>query len=271
MTSTKSNELNSRIVSATVLVILALVSMWWGGLLFQAFWALTAFLCFFECISISMPGIRPILYIVASFVILVVSAQTISFSSSVIVSLIISSLFTWFFSVPGKRVWAISGLVYASAFAFSMTVIRASPNAGLVAIFWLCGIVWLSDVAAYFVGRTFGGPKLMPKISPKKTWSGFVGGIAGGILASCLILYFADISAKWQHYILAVLLSMAVAVGDLLESAFKRHFNVKDSGSLIPGHGGVLDRADGLMAAAITAAIIGYLRNADPAIGLLQW
>lgn len=271
MSLIKSSELNSRVISAIVLTVSALASIWFGGIFFQAFWGLTAFICFFEWISISMPGLRPIQYIIAGFVIFIVSRQNMVFSGSIIVSLAISGIFIWFFSIENRRVWAVSGLVYAALFAFSMTALRASPNAGLIAVIWLCSIVWLSDVAAFFCGRTFGGPKLMPKISPKKTWSGFLCGIAGGILANFIVLYFAEIPAGWQHLVIAACLSIAAAIGDLLESAFKRHFGVKDSGSLIPGHGGVFDRADGLIAASIIAAIIGFACNPDPATGLLQW
>jgi phosphatidate cytidylyltransferase len=270
------SELYSRIISASVLASLALASIWYGGIFFQAFWGLTAFLCFLEWINISAPGVRPIQYIIASFMIVVFSTSPVSFSmqfftSKLLLGAALSLTFACFFSPSGKRIWIGAGLVYATAFVFSLVLLRASPSYGLVALCWLCGIVWLADVAAFFTGRTIGGPKLMPKISPKKTWSGFIGGVLGGVLASYIVLNLAGVPLKWQHLALAVVLSVAVAAGDLFESAFKRHFGVKDSGSLIPGHGGVLDRADGLIAAAIIAVVIGLSRNSDPALGLLQW
>jgi phosphatidate cytidylyltransferase len=271
-----SGELRLRIISACVLAALALLSIWFGGIFFQAFWGLTAFLCFLEWINISIPGVRPLQYIIASFMVVVFSTSPISFTMQfftpkLLMGAGLSLAFACFFAPSGKRVWAGAGLVYVTSFVFSIVLLRNSPTFGFLAVCWLCSIVWLSDMTAFFTGRTLGGPKLMPKISPKKTWSGFIGGTIGGILASYIVLILAGTVIKWQHLALAAVLSLAVAAGDLFESAFKRHFNVKDSGSLIPGHGGVLDRADGLIAAAIIAVIIGLIRNNDPAIGLLQW
>jgi phosphatidate cytidylyltransferase len=270
------SELHTRIISASILAFFALASIWFGGLFFQAFWGLTAFLCFLEWINISMPGVRPIQYIIASFMIMVFSTSPVSFSAQFFTTKLLmgaglSLVFACFFSPSGKRIWAGSGLVYATSFVFSLVLLRSSPSLGLIAVCWLCSIVWLADMAAYFCGRALGGPKLMPKTSPKKTWSGFIGGVLGGVFASYLVLSLAGTPLKWQHLTLGAALSVVVAAGDLFESAFKRHFGVKDSGSLIPGHGGVLDRADGLVAAAIIAVIIGLSRNNDPALGLLQW
>ncbi len=265
------SELRLRIISASILSSLALLSIWTGGFLFQAFWGVTALLCFVEIINVTMPGIRVLQYCVAAFMIIVFSNQPMNFTLQITVSLLLSCAFIFFFSLPKKRIWAFIGLLYATSFVFCMTLLRSSPQFGLHSVIWLCAIVWASDIAAFFVGRKMGGPKLLPKISPKKTWSGFLGGIIGAMAASYGVLIWSGIFPQWQHIIITIILSIASAAGDMLESAFKRHFNVKDSSRFIPGHGGVLDRADGLIAAAIIAVLMGFIHNTDPAIGLLSW
>jgi phosphatidate cytidylyltransferase len=117
---------------------------------------------------------------------------------------------------------------------------------------------------AYFSGRLLGGPKLAPHISPNKTWSGFFGGLAGAVLASLLVAYLFASGAGWAGAALAVLLAIAASIGDLLESWIKRRFGHKDSGRLIPGHGGVLDRIDGLIVAAALTWAIGWLAGGMP-------
>ncbi len=271
MSAAPASELKLRVISALVLVALAVASTLLGGIVFQAFWALTAFICFYEWISVSIPGSRPIQYIIAAISILAMSTQPVILSlgwMAIVAGCLLVS--AWSSPSPG-RFWAPLGLVYAGALAFSITALRASPSYGIIVVFWLFAIVWGSDIAAYFAGRAIGGPKLMPSISPKKTWSGFIGGVTGGMLVSLLVLWFSGIQLHWQHIALASILGVASAAGDLLESAFKRHFNVKDSGQSIPGHGGVLDRVDGFVIAAIFAVLIGLARQSNPAAGLLSW
>jgi phosphatidate cytidylyltransferase len=154
-----------------------------------------------------------------------------------------------------------------------MWLLRSDPRLGLVAVLFLFSIVWVADVLAYFTGRAFGGPKLAPRISPKKTWSGMVGGLLGGTAAGLLLLALSGLEVRWIHAVLAALLSVASVLGDLFESAFKRHFAVKDSGHLIPGHGGFMDRLDGFLVAAALAALIGVLHAglSAAATGLLEW
>ena len=127
-----------------------------------------------------------------------------------------------------------------------------SPARGAGVVLFLLAVVWSSDVGAYVTGRLFGGPRLAPSISPGKTWSGAAGGLASAVLVGA-----AAAGLGWGHVGLVMLaagvLGIAAQIGDLLESAVKRHFGVKDSGRLIPGHGGLLDRLDGLMAASLVA------------------
>jgi phosphatidate cytidylyltransferase len=120
---------------------------------------------------------------------------------------------------------------------------------------WLLLVVWTTDIGAYFAGRSIGGPKLAPRISPGKTWAGLVGGMAAAGLVGGLLTALAG-AGFWLAAGLGALLAAVAQAGDLFESRLKRHAGVKDSGHLIPGHGGLLDRIDGLVFAAPTFALV---------------
>lgn len=182
----------------------------------------------------------------------------------------------WLTIVRGKHgfaIWGLAGVVYVAALYYSVLTLRQDALLGLVSIFFLFAVVWGADVGAYFAGRTLGGPKLAPSISPKKTWSGFFGGLVTAALAGAGVLKLMGLAPKPGHIALALALGVASVLGDLFESGFKRHFGVKDSGALIPGHGGFLDRLDGFVFAAIAAAIFGVLRGGtqQAATGLLAF
>lgn len=159
---------------------------------------------------------------------------------------------------PGpRRFWIAAGVVYAAVIADVPTDLRGDVAHGLVVILWLFAVVWLSDIVAYFTGRSLGGPKLWPAVSPKKTWSGAIGGFIGGVGGALLVVYaMAEFfGLGWYHGVPLVILTILAAIvsqaGDLCESAMKRHFGVKDSGHLIPGHGGVMDRLDSFWAVCV--------------------
>lgn len=155
----------------------------------------------------------------------------------------------------GAATWAGLGVLYLGVPALAMVWLRQSPEIGRAGILWLLAVVWATDIGAYYGGRTFGGPKLAPGISPNKTWSGLVSGIAAAGAAG----FAAALLAGWRPLTLALVsavLAVAEQAGDLTESAIKRRFGVKDSGSIIPGHGGVLDRLDGTLA---VAAAVGAM------------
>jgi phosphatidate cytidylyltransferase len=131
---------------------------------------------------------------------------------------------------------------------------------GSRSVFWLLAVVWATDIGAYAFGRMIGGPKLAPSVSPNKTWSGAIGGLASGVLSSTALLFWGyEQHATAALLLLAAVVSVASQSGDLFESALKRRYQVKDSGGLIPGHGGLMDRFDGLWAGAPVAALISLV------------
>lgn len=172
-----------------------------------------------------------------------------------------------------RRFWAAAGVLYAGVPLVACVLLRRDPGHGFAAIVFLFGIVWASDVCGYFAGRLLGGPKLWRAVSPNKTWSGAIGGAAGAVAAGVAIAACADRTNPLAVAVLALLLSAVSQAGDLLESAVKRRFGVKDASHIIPGHGGVMDRLDGFVAAAAVAAAIGIARGGldAPARGLLVW
>jgi len=171
-----------------------------------------------------------------------------------------------------RALWIVAGIVYAVVCALPPIVLRSSYNFGLHAILFLFAGVWATDVAGYVVGRLIGGPKLWPAVSPKKTWSGAIGGVAGAIFFGSAVVHLSGIPVGFI-ILVAVILSISAQFGDLAESAIKRQFGVKDASHIIPGHGGVMDRLDGFIVAALLAMLIGLARGGfdNPGRGLLVW
>jgi phosphatidate cytidylyltransferase len=169
--------------------------------------------------------------------------------------------------------WAATGVLYSGVMLISPIALRSDPQLGFAALAFLFATVWATDIFAYLAGRRLGGPLLAPRLSPKKTWTGAVGGLAGGVVAGALVAYASAGTYPVAAGVLALILSIAAQGGDLLESSVKRRFGAKDTSALIPGHGGVMDRVDGLLVAALIAVVIGALRfgTAASARGLLLW
>jgi len=174
---------------------------------------------------------------------------------------------------PMRGVWAASGVIYAGAAFLGPALLRRDAEFGFVAFLFVALTVWTTDTCAFTAGRALGGPRLWPRVSPNKTWSGAIGGLAGGVAAATLVAYADGLSRLAALGVIALALSALAQVGDLLESAIKRHFGAKDTSELIPGHGGLMDRLDGFLIAAAAALVIGMLRQgtAAPAHGLLVW
>jgi len=150
-----------------------------------------------------------------------------------------------------------AGVLYVGPAAIALVWLRADPSAGLANTLFLLLIVWASDIGAYAAGRLFGGKLLAPAISPAKTWSGAAGGLLAAVLTGLLLAWsLLGPPVGVRPALVAAGLGVVAQVGDLLESAIKRRFGVKDSSRLIPGHGGLLDRLDGVLTAAPVAALL---------------
>ncbi len=171
------------------------------------------------------------------------------------------------------RCWRAGGVAYLGIVIFTILSIRGTGHIGISAGVFLAASVWLTDSAAFFTGRHLGGVKLSPDISPSKTWSGALGGLAIGTLGGTLVWLVVTPSPWWIGTGFAALLSISGQLGDLAESAIKRRFRVKDSSDLIPGHGGLLDRLDSLTLATVVVFVIGGLHAGRDAVasGFLFW
>jgi len=223
-----------RVISSLVLAPLALIVAWLGGIFFVVFWVIAASIVLWEWSR-----------------------------------LVLHARLRGFAFVD----WLAAGIGYAAVLLFAPLILRRDPALGFVAMLFVFAVVWATDIAAYFAGRALGGPKLWPAVSPKKTWSGAAGGTLGGIAAGVVIVKVMGVSVAPMLVLVACFLSVVAQAGDLLESAVKRHFGAKDAGSIIPGHGGLMDRLDGFLTAAAAAAMVGLIRGGldGSARGLLIW
>jgi phosphatidate cytidylyltransferase len=181
-------------------------------------------------------------------------------------------LWEWTKLVTGL-IWTIAGIGYAGIMLLAPLLLRADNTYGFLALILLFAIVWTTDILGYFAGRAIGGPKLLPAISPKKTWSGAIAGTLGAMIVAVLVANYFGAFNTTAIALIALLLSIMAQLGDLLESWVKRQFGAKDASHLIPGHGGVMDRLDGFWAAALVGCVIGLLHGGfdGAARGLLVW
>jgi len=171
-----------------------------------------------------------------------------------------------------RRAWVVIGICYALAASIASSAVRLDPIWGFAALMFVLLVVWVTDIGGYFAGRLIGGPKLWPRISPKKTWAGAIGGFAASLGVAGGFVAF-DFGKTLPMLLLAAILSAVSQLGDLFESAVKRRFGVKDSSHIIPGHGGLMDRLDGFVAAVVVAAIFGFLHGGADGVGrgLMVW
>jgi phosphatidate cytidylyltransferase len=173
---------------------------------------------------------------------------------------------------PERRRWTMAGFLYAAAAEVASVLVRLDQTDGFIALILILLVVWVTDIGGYFAGRGIGGPKLWPRVSPKKTWAGAIGGFMASLVISGGFAAFG-FGKTGPVLLLGAILSIASQLGDLFESAVKRRFGVKDSSHIIPGHGGLLDRLDGYVAAVVVATIFGLLRGGVDGVGrgLMVW
>jgi len=269
-------DLGVRALSAALLIPAVLLDVWVGGIWFNLLVALIAVLIAHEwtVMAHGRSSAQFALHAAAALCGALLPLEVgIPGAALAVGALWIASALLASLQAAKASGWNYLGVPYAGFPAMALVLLRADSGYGARAILWILAIVWAADTLAYFAGRTIGGPKLAPVISPKKTWAGLGGAVAGSAAVSALFAAIAGLPALTWLALLAGGLAIVEQAGDLFKSALKRHYRVKDSGDLIPGHGGVIDRVDGLIAVAVAAAIIGLLRGGMEGTGrgLLLW
>lgn len=259
-----SHELRLRVVSALVLAAVILSATAWGGWPFRIVWILVAGLVAYEWLALVRRdhAIAAAIGVIGAGTLLGFSpASQPALAGAAAAAALAGAVLTPL--VKGRLALELCGVAYALAFALIVPALRSLPEIGLALVIWSFGVVWFTDIAAYFTGRRFGGPKLMPSVSPGKTWSGAIGGLIAGTLCGCAVWALTPGATGFVGPTPVVIGSLAASVfsqiGDLFESALKRRFGAKDSSRLIPGHGGFLDRLDGYWAVLVFAGIALFL------------
>lgn len=253
-------ELGSRVLSGLILAPICLAAELLGGLPFAALVTLVGVVGLWEWASITRltpPWFQWLGSLLLASGLLAVAAGRAGVAAAVLVGPVAAAL------VGALRntslLWSLLGFFYVGLPCAALILLRQAAPFGWASILFILFVVWTTDIAAYFGGRRIGGPKLWPRVSPKKTWSGAISGLLAALVAGGFTAWLTRTGTSLSGMCLALPLSIAAQIGDLLESAFKRRFGVKDSGRIIPGHGGVLDRVDGLLAAAALAWLVAAL------------
>jgi len=274
VTPSGASNLTLRILSAAVMAPVAIAAAYWGGWVFALFWTVAALAVLWEWIGLVAGRDHRLMLLSCGGAIVI--AAILAWTDHPVVALLLmalGALAASIFAPREQRLWIVAGIGYAGTMMLAPVTLRGEDWLGFIAIVLLFAVVWTTDVLAYFTGRAFGGPKLMPAVSPKKTWSGAIGGLVGAVAVAVLVATVFGGLSKIALAILALVLSVVSQAGDLLESYIKRRFGAKDASHLIPGHGGAMDRLDGFWTAVIVALAIGLVRGGldAPARGLLVW
>lgn len=254
-----SDELRLRIQSGIVMAIGVLVATWLGGVAFRLLAVAIGLLVFHEWSTMARlkEADRNGYALAWGGQAAIATAILLGFLELSGAMLVAFTLLAIVRSVSrGTGGWLPGGVMYAGLSALSLASIRGSDSTGLKAMLVLFAVVWATDILAYFVGRAIGGPKLAPRISPGKTWSGAIGGTISALAFGLAAVAAAGGPVSLRTAFLIVVLSVFSQIGDLFESFIKRRFGVKDSSRLIPGHGGVMDRVDGLVFACFAAFLL---------------
>ena len=265
-TASRWRDLGVRVAAALVLMPAVLLCVWWGGVAYLLLliaagvgvaweWCQMAFGEEADRFQLPVYGLT----LIAALLCAAFSPawySIVALAAGWLVSIALASR-----SAP-FGFWRAAGLPYLTLPLLALFHLRAEDGFGFLALIWLLMVIWATDTFAYFAGRLIGGPKLS-RLSPKKTWAGLGGGAVGAGLASAIVGIIAKLPVIWIPVLLAAIIAVVSQIGDIFESAAKRHFNVKDSSSLIPGHGGILDRIDGLMFAALFCVGLALLRGSD--------
>lgn len=261
-TPPKNSGLMLRVLSALVMLPVAIFIILQGGMIYSLFVALLTVLILYEWNGICEGKAFNSAFMFQAILSLMVIYSLYSghyFPPYVYLApaalLLVSCLY-----YKMKLHFALAGLAYALLPAIALIWLRQHSDQGGWIVLWMMIIVWAMDTGAYFAGKNIGGPKMAPRISPNKTWAGLIGGTITAIALGLPAAFYFNFDYDLMVLIpAAALLAIWSQIGDLAESAVKRHFNVKDSGALIPGHGGIMDRVDGVVFAAPAVALFLYL------------
>jgi phosphatidate cytidylyltransferase len=266
-----------RIATALVMAPLAVAAAYAGGWLWIGLVTLAAIGLYVEWLAI-IGARKPRLVMLGMLILFGIAWAEASYMAASYVAVFVAlGIIAAAIFAADRRVWAVIGFCYAVAASLASILARRDPFWGFAALLFVLLVVWMTDIGGYFAGRLIGGPKLWQRISPKKTWAGAIGGFAAslGVAAGFVALDFGRTVPlrPVPLLFLAAILSIASQLGDLFESAIKRRFGVKDSSHIIPGHGGLMDRLDGFVAAIVVAALFGLLRGGMDGIGrgLMVW
>ncbi len=261
----KAGVLRLRILSALVLAPVALAAVWFGSPFLPVLVALAAIGMGWEWARLSGADSPLVKAAVIATGLASVTSSALGAPVTAIVIALIGALGAWSAAAASRArapLWTAAGTLWFVIPCITILWIAPSPD-GRASVFWVLAVVWVSDTGAYAAGKALGGPRLAPRLSPNKTWAGAMGGLAGAGLIGVAAAY---VMAAPLAPVLGASLILAVAaqLGDLLESFAKRHFGSKDSGGLIPGHGGLLDRLDSLLAAATVLGLMTWLGGGTP-------
>ncbi|MEQ8285437.1 phosphatidate cytidylyltransferase [Thalassospira sp.] len=242
-----NSGLMPRVLSALVMTPVAIAAVWFGSPYFDILLFLFSAGMMWEWSRMCAAGHYNGVSVVAAVALGVAMLMQVTGQEEYIVMPIAISVIIA--AARSGRNWLLAGfgVLYVSLAALTALWLRNQDGDGLLIIMWLFFLVWATDTGGYAFGKAIGGPKLAPRFSPKKTWAGLVGGMACAGLIGGLVTYFSADAINWTIVVVSMALAIVAQIGDLGESALKRHFKVKDSSNLIPGHGGLLDRADGML------------------------
>jgi len=267
------SDLGPRLISAGILLVITATALYFGGIWF-ALVVGAVFATAYREWDIMTAGRKTDVIGMTLIALVALSAVGYVFYGLLGSAAIAGIAVVVALTTPGdSRWWRAGGIVYLCAVIYAVLSLRAGSTTGIMAGLFLATSVWMTDSAAFFTGRQVGGAKLSPDISPSKTWSGALGGLAFGAAGGLVVWLIATSSPWWIGLLIATALSISGQIGDLAESAIKRKFRVKDSSDMIPGHGGFMDRLDSLASASLVCFAIGFFHSGidDIAAGILYW